>query len=159
MTMTISDILSWITGDEFRPVKYEKFIYVISSYRLGQEEFDYGIYGKYPIQDFESGSVVDSVIDSIPDAFIDDMINDAVTESGLAENLTDEVKQQLYDAPLSDWYKILEKAGITSNYSESYVELSKIIDGVANCKADTISAIPEPDELECIKKYNEENEL
>jgi hypothetical protein len=85
------------------------------------------------------------------------MINDAVTESGLAEDLTDEVKQQLYDAPLGDWYKILEKAGITSNYSESYVELSKIIDGVANCKADNISAIPEPDELKCIKKYNEEN--
>lgn len=155
MAMTISDILSWVTGDEFRPVKYEKFIYVISSYRLGQEEFDYGIYGKYPIQDFESGSVVDRVIDSIPDAFIDDMINDAVTESGLADDLNDEVKQQLYDAPLGDWYKILEKAGITSNYSESYVELSKIIDGVAKCKADTISDIPETDELECIKKYNE----
>ena len=37
MTMTISDILSWITGDEFRPVKYEKLIFVISSHRLGQE--------------------------------------------------------------------------------------------------------------------------
>lgn len=157
MAMTISDILSWITGDEFRPVKYENFIYVISSYRLGQEDFDYGIYGKYPIQDFESGSVVDRVIDSIPDAFVDEMINDAITESGLSEDLTDEVKQQLYDAPLSDWYKILEKSGITSNYSESYVELSKICDGVAKCKADTISDIPEQDELECIKKYNEEN--
>ena len=61
------------------------------------------------------------VIYSIPDAFIDEMINDAVTESGLAENLTDEVKQQLYDAPLSDWYKILKKAGITSNYSPRYI--------------------------------------
>lgn len=156
MAMTISDILSWVTGDEFSPVKYENYIYVISSYRLGQEEFNYGIYGKYPIQDFESGSVVDRVIDSIPDAFIDEMINDAVTESGLADDLTDEVKQQLYDAPLCDWYKILEKAGITS-YSDSYVELSKIIDGVAHCKANTISNTPEPYELECIKKYNEEN--
>ena len=153
--MTIKDILDWITGEEFYPVRYENKIYVISSYRLGDEEFDYGIYGEYPISDFESGSVVDRVIDSIPESFIDDLIKDALEESPFSEELTPELKEKLYKEPIGDWHITLEALGFDS--TDTYMELSKIFDGVLEVKPDTVDKVPTQTDIANIKLYRELN--
>ena len=53
--MTISEIVDWLTSGEMSIVAYNNYAYVISSYRIGEETFDYGIYDKLPLADVESG--------------------------------------------------------------------------------------------------------
>lgn len=151
--MTIKDILDWITGEEFYTVCYENKVYVISSYRLGNEEFEYGIYGEYPVADFESGAVIEDVISSIPECFIDDLIKDALEESPFSEELTPELKEQLYEEPISDWHTVLEASGFES--TDTYMELSKIFDGVLAVKPKTVDKVPDDIEKKYIKLYRE----
>lgn len=158
--MTIKDILSWVTGDEFYPVRYENKIYVISSYRLGDEEFDYGIYGEYPIRDFESGSksVVNRVIDSIPEGFIDELIQDALEEeSSFSEKLTPELKKKLYQEPISNWHTVLEASGFDTTNDVYMAELSKIFDGVLEVKPEPVNNVPDDTDIKYIKLYRELN--
>ena len=152
--MTISEIVDWLTSGEMSIVAYNNYAYVISSYRIGEETFDYGIYDKLPLAEVESGQGV-SVIDCIPECFIDEWVRDCLYEAD--HGFPEEAIKELEKTAISDWWKVLEKYDIT-DAPYHIVELSKIFGEVMQAKPEVISDKGSPQEIECCKLYDKKYE-
>ena len=155
--MKLSDYLSIFTSDEFYLVKKDNIIYAISNYRLGDEEFDYGIYGTINRKDLENGSYVDTGI--VPDIFVDAFFTD-MQDYVLCEecNIPKDIIHQIASSPYSDWYDELIKLGYnTDNLSKALKPYCDIYKGVS-FEAETVDLDYnqcDSTTKECIDLYNE----
>lgn len=151
--ITLSDLLSYCTGDEFYLVKYGDKIYGLSSYRLGDKEWDYGIYGEYSLQDVEHGTCKGN----IPKIFVESMIED------IEDILPNEYGNTLEINCFADLREVINHSQYAKEITEIlendslYLDIADIWAGKAKLKSQNINNIPVPTEyeLECIKKYIE----
>ena len=144
MKYTLSDILDFFTGGEFYMVVYKNKIFVLSSYRLGDEDFDWGVYDVLDINSVKNGAVEN--FDCIPDIFVDSLLDD------LSNFVSDDVAFELYNSAVDEWYEILEKEG-ASDEVKDYIDISKVFAGINKLQGETVTEKPDDYEKECIEKY------
>ena len=150
---TVEDALDVITHGDFYIVGYQNQAYIFSQEHWGDEEMDYGIYDVIPLSDVESGKGI-SLFDSVPDYFINPTLIDDVMECLSAYGNVENIRQELEDSPISDWYKVLEPY---SDYRdiEDYIEISKLYTEQMDFKPMSVEQAEEG-EIELIEKYNEQ---
>ena len=150
---TVEDALDVITHGDFYIVGYQNQAYIFSQEHWGAEEMDYGIYDVIPLSDVESGKGI-SLFDSVPDYFINPTLIDDVMECLSAYGNVENIRQELEDSPISDWYKVLEPY---SDYRdiEDYIEISKLYTEQMDFKPMSVEQAEEG-EIELIEKYNEQ---
>ena len=150
---TVEDALDVITHGDFYIVGYQNQAYIFSQEHWGDEEMDYGIYDVIPLSDVESGKGI-SLFDSVPDYFINPTLIDDVMECLSAYGNVENIRQELEDSPISDWYKVLEPY---SDYRdiEDYIEISKLYAEQMDFKPMSVEQAEEG-EIELIEEYNEQ---
>lgn len=144
MSYTLSDVLDYFTGGEFYMVIYKNKIFVLSSYRLGDEDFDWGVYDVLDVNSVKRGDTDN--FDCIPDIFVDSALDD------LTNFVSEDVAFELYNSPVDEWYEILEGEDLSSEV-ESYIDISKLFAGVDKLQGETVTEKPDNEEKECIEKY------
>ena len=92
-------------------VEYQGNVYVIDRYRLGQEDFDYGIFACVSQDAVKHGKFS---TENIPDILIDGYFNflrrdDLPNHYGIPQEVIDRV----CDTPYADWYDGFAKFGYT----------------------------------------------
>lgn len=149
---TVEDALDVITHGDFYIVGYQNQAYIFSQEHWGDEEMDYGIYDIIPLSDVESGKGI-SLFDSVPDYFINPTLIDDIIECLSAYDNVENIRQELEDSPISDWYKVLEPY---SDYRdiEDYIEISKLYAEQMDFKPMSVEQAEEG-EIELIEEYNE----
>lgn len=150
---TVEDALDVITHGDFYVVGYQNQAYIFSQEHWGDEEMDYGIYDIIPLSDVESGKGI-SLFDFVPDYFINPTLIDDIMECLSAYDNVENIRQELEDSPISDWYKVLEPY---SDYRdiEDYIEISKLYAEQMDFKPMSVEQAEEG-EIELIEEYNEQ---
>lgn len=150
---TVEDALDVITHGDFYVVGYQNQAYIFSQEHWGDEEMDYGIYDVIPLSDVESGNEI-SLFDFVPDYFINPTLIDDIMECLSAYGTVENIRQELEDSPISDWYKVLEPY---SGYRdiEDYIEISKLYAEQMDFKPMSVEQAEEG-EIELIEEYNEQ---
>lgn len=152
MKYTVSEVFDILTGGEFYLVNYKDEIYVLSSYRLGDKNLDYGVYGVLDTNEVKHGDI--ECLDCIPDIFIDSALED-ISEliSGRKE-----VLDLLYENPASDWWIIFDHYGLSDDSEISvYYDISKLFSGDLKLQGENITTTPNEYERRCIDSYIKEN--
>lgn len=73
---SVEQFISCFGNGELYPVRTDDKCYIISSYRFGDPEFDFGIYNCLPIKDALKG--IDDGFSLIPDIFLDEYTKEQV---------------------------------------------------------------------------------
>lgn len=147
MKYTLSEILSYVTGDDMYLVKSGNYVYVFSNYRMGDEDFAWGIYDYGKASLIESGH---SYIDCLPDIYVDDFIHDTVYE---AFDFDKDLQELLENSTINEWYKILEKNYKGDRDLDFIMELSRIMDGASEMKGETVTRQATKEEEDYIWKF------
>ena len=104
--MTITDFIS-ILSSNIKIITKNNKMYIIDNYRLGQEDYDFGIYSAHSVDDLKNNELT---IDDIPGIYIegyaDFMLNDDFKNE---YDLPSEEINKLSDAPIDKWAAILRK--------------------------------------------------
>ena len=147
MKYTLSEILSYVTGDDMYLVKSGNYVYVFFNYRMGDEDFAWGIYDYGKASLIESGH---SYIDCLPDIYVDDFIHDTVYE---AFDFDKDLQELLENSTINEWYKILEKNYKGDSDLDFIMELSRIMDGASEVKGETVTRQATQEEEKYIGKF------
>ena len=104
--MTITDFIS-ILSSNIKIITKNNKMYIIDNYRLGQEDYDFGIYSAHSVDDLKNNELT---IDDIPGIYIegyaDFMLNDDFKNE---YDLPPEEITKLSNAPIDKWAAILRK--------------------------------------------------
>ena len=148
--MTVTDIINYASS-ELSLVKRKSKVYVISDYRLGNEEFDYGIYTEIDEKELTEGKFN---ADVIPDIFCDDMFNDIREQLTISYNVSDSDVEKLKNIPYSDWYDKLIEFGYTdSDISPILKDICDIFTGRKNYDPEVVTNKGTQEEKDAIDKY------
>jgi len=134
--------------------------YVIDDYRLGEEDFDYGIYAHFSVDDLKKGKTdKDLIPDLYADGIFQDIEENILPEYGVRETDIEDICKE----PYSDWSEKLKEYGYLEA-SEHIAKICGIFNGyqyepmtdeeIDHIRIDRLSY-----EYENIKAYNEIMEI
>lgn len=104
--MTIIDFIS-ILSSNIKIIAKNNKIYIIDDYRLGQKDYDFGIYSAHPVDDLKNNELT---IDDMPGIYIEGYADFILNDDFKNEyDLPSEEINKLRDAPIDKWAAILRK--------------------------------------------------
>ena len=104
-----AQLLNYIDGDLGIAITSDA-AYVYDRYRLGERDYDYGIMGKFSIEDLRDGKLD---VNLVPDYKIEQLFEDLINDD-ILQQLPDADKDTLVKKPYSEWAEILNEKGYKS---------------------------------------------
>ena len=105
-SIDVLEAMGFLSGELSLHIKNDT-CYVIDSYRLGDKNYDYGIYSSFPKDNLLKGEFSP---EDIPDMFFDDTFNFLLDDEPM-DNVDDDIKNVLSESTYSEWADILLKNG------------------------------------------------
>lgn len=161
--MTAIDIINYFSSNLYF-VSENNYIYLIDSYRLGNEDYNYGICAKLTKNDLMIGNFN---IENVPDIYIDDFF-DFLLKDDLQNTygISIDIVNKLNDVAFSEWDIIFKENNIDLNTLPPYIEnICKImrneepISSMSNKEINEYVHIPSIYEKEQINMYENLNEI
>lgn len=148
--MTLTDAIEWFSSELYL-VRKDDTIYLMSSYHLGDESYDYGIYATINANDLASGNFNDDVI---PDIFVDEFFRFFQDDLIETYNVKEEDAIKLGDLDYRKWYNKLIDLGYDKEELPGILEdVCMIFNGDRNYEPETITYEGSEEDKSCIEKY------